>query len=104
MCVCDGAARASFTGAFHCPKATEFCRHETITGVKQPEFQSWQVFVVLGIVVGIPMLIFLSCLFPCLRDPMVRRLKAWSVTLPRCGCAACHNRLNVFADVPALFV
>ena len=67
----------SFTGAFHCPVATDFCRFETISGVKYSEFVAWQVWILLGIFIGIPGLIFLTCLFPCLREPFVRRLKSW---------------------------
>ena len=68
---------ASFTGAFHCPVATEFCSYETISGIKYPEFQPYQVWILVGIFVGIPGLLFLICLFPCFREPLVRRLKSW---------------------------
>jgi hypothetical protein len=69
----------SFTGAFHCPVASEFCTFETVTGIQYSEFKTWQVWIILGVTLGIPVGIFLLCLFPCIQDRLVARLKQWCV-------------------------
>ena len=67
---------ASFTGSFHCPVAEEFCRFETITGVRHPEFHAWQLYIVVAVGIFFPFAVFIYCLFPC-RNGCVMQLKRW---------------------------
>jgi hypothetical protein len=68
----------SFSGAFHCPPAVDFCRFETITGVRHPEFVPWQLYLLLALFPGLPVAVALFCLFPC-RDVCVTPVKRWYV-------------------------
>lgn len=49
----------SFSGAFHCPPAREFCQFETITGIRHAEFHAWQLYIVVAIFIGLPVMLFL---------------------------------------------
>ena len=71
MCHC------SFTGSFHCPVAADFCQFETVSGVQYPEFQAWQVWVIVGPLIGIPALLLLLCLIPPVQVWLVGRLRQW---------------------------
>jgi hypothetical protein len=66
----------SFSGAFHCPPAVEFCRFETVSGVRYPEFVPWQLYLLLVLFPGLPIAVTLFCLFPC-RDVCVMPAKRW---------------------------
>lgn len=86
MCTCPNALflRApSFKGFFVCPRAVDFCRFETITGVRHPEFRRWQLYVVLALFPGVPLLVTLACFVDsiayncCKWQCFVHRLKAW---------------------------
>ncbi len=80
--------RTSFTGSFRCPNTTEFCALETITGVLHPEFVRWQLFLVMAVVVGLPLLLAVLCALPC-RDTFAIPFKRWWV---QCGSECCCLR------------
>ena len=74
--LCVYVCEHSFSGAFHCPPAVEFCRFETVSGVRYPEFVPWQLYLLLVLFPGLPIAVTLFCLFPC-RDVCVMPAKRW---------------------------
>lgn len=66
---------AGFSGAFHCPPAEDFCRHETITGIKYPETSNTLELIFYGVVGGLLFISLVVCVFPACRDKLVQSCK-----------------------------
>lgn len=64
---------AGFTGAFHCPKATEFCEFEEITGVKYSETEVIWEWVLSSLFFALPIFLVLCCL--CCGDYFAEKVK-----------------------------
>ena len=62
---------AGFTGAFTCPDAEDFCRHEQPTGIKYPETDIFWEFLFWGVSLFLVVFFTCICFVPCCRDKMV---------------------------------
>jgi hypothetical protein len=65
-----------FTGSLTCPKAEEFCTYENISGYYYGETDLLLAWIFLGVVLGIPFLLFVwCCMCPRYSRPCVLRCK-----------------------------
>ena len=64
---------AGFSGAFHCPKAVEFCRFETVSGIKYDETEPIWEWIVSSLFFTVPILIVLCCL--CCGNKVAEKVK-----------------------------
>lgn len=63
---------AGFTGSLSCPPSVEFCRQEDISGVFYTETEVWAAWVIVGVIAGVPVLIFIAlCCCRSLRRKVV---------------------------------
>mmetsp|Transcript_24598 Transcript_24598/g.85538 ORF Transcript_24598/g.85538 Transcript_24598/m.85538 type:complete len:1188 (-) Transcript_24598:195-3758(-) len=68
---------AGFSGAFHCPAAEEFCKMETITGIKYTETDPLLEWIILSCIFGSPLLLMICCCFPCFRNRVVGKFRKY---------------------------
>lgn len=65
-----------FTGTVVCPKATEFCANEVITGIRYPEQNRVLEAIFWGGLCAVCFFLFLICIQPCLRDRVINCTKS----------------------------
>jgi hypothetical protein len=84
--LCNCGLSPGFSGSLHCPVAREFCKQETLTGIKYPETHVWLEWLFWGAVVGVPGLLTVGCILCTpFRECMIRCGKK--------GCGAGHFTL-----------
>lgn len=84
-----------YTGALHCPVATEFCAMETITGVRYAETDQLYQFIFWGSIGGTLLLLFILSSVRCIRE----RFALWSKF--KCGIMVFEPNANFLRDSKA---